>query len=178
LYVLLITSYPLLQGLRPQGSRALMAEAKVAGAITALDIGPAIGEPLTLVELEALLPVVDYLFANEYETELLAQQAGIAAKKLSDQVAPLLARGTRAVVVRQGAGGASLFAHGKAYHAPAQECEVRQTVGAGDAFNSGFLYGVAQGTSGAQALALGNSVAAQVVSAAEGILGFGGLSAS
>ncbi len=175
LQVLLITGYPLLRGLRPHGCRALVAAAKTAGAVTALDIGPAIGEPVTLPELEPMLPGLDYLVANEYETQLLAQQANVTADRLSDQVEPLLARGAQAVIVRQGAGGATLFRHGRADYAPAPECEVRQTVGAGDAFNAGFLYGLAQGLDAAGALVLGNDVAAQVVSSKEGILGYGGL---
>jgi argininosuccinate lyase len=173
--VLLITGYPLLRGLRPHGCRALVTAAKAAGAVTALDIGPAIGEPVTLPELEPMLPELDYLVANEYETHLLAQEASVTSGRLSDQVEPLLARGARAVIVRRGAEGATLFRHERADHAPAQECEVRQTVGAGDAFNAGFLYGLAQGLDAASALVLGNEVAAQVVSSREGVLGYGGL---
>jgi sugar/nucleoside kinase (ribokinase family) len=122
-----------------------------------------------------MLPGLDYVVANEYETQLLAQQAGVTSNRLSDQVEPLLARGAQAMVVRQGAAGATLFRHGRADHAPAQECEVRQTGGAGDAFNAGFLYGLAQGLDAASALVLGNEVAAQVVSSKEGVLGYGGL---
>jgi argininosuccinate lyase len=175
LAVLLITGYPLLQGLRPQGCWDLVAAAKAAGAVTALDIGPAIGDPVTLPELEPFFPALDYLVANEYETQLLAQQANVASDRLAGRVRPLLDLGARAVVVRQGPAGATMFMNGQAHHAPAQECEVRQTVGAGDAFNAGFLYGLAQGLSAAQSLAIGNDVAAQVVISAEGVIGFRGL---
>lgn len=173
--VLLITGYPLLKGLRPHGCRALVATAKAAGAITALDVGPPIGEPVTLAELEPLLSALDYVVINEYEMQLLAQQANIMSESLADQVEPLLARGARALVVRQGAWGATLFGNGHAHHAPAQKCEVLQTVGAGDAFNGGFLNGLAQGLHASDALALGNSVAQQVVSSRDGVFGFNGL---
>jgi sugar/nucleoside kinase (ribokinase family) len=174
LRVLLITGYPLLAGLRPAGCHALVGEAKAAGAVTALDIGPAIGDPVTLAELRPLLGALDYLIANEYETALLAQQVG-AGDGLEEQAAALLAWGARALLVRQGAGGATLYKKGVTQHAPAIACEVRQTVGAGDAFNGGFLYGLAQGAQEREALALGNQVAAQVVGAPEGVLGFRGL---
>jgi ribokinase len=173
--VLLITSYPLLQELRPHGCHALLAAARGADAITALDVGPPMGEQVTLVELEPLLSVLDFVMINEYEMQLLAHQANISSDSLADRVAPLLAGGACGVVVRQGAGGATLFKNGQAHHVPAQQCKVLQTVGAGDAFNGGFLHGLAQGLHVAAALALGNNVAQQVVSSRDGVLGFDGL---
>jgi ribokinase len=174
LQVLLITGYPLLTGLRPDGCHTLVAEARAAGAVTALDVGPAIGAPVTPAELRPLLGALDYLIANEYETALLAQQLG-ADGTPAQQAAALLAEGVRALLVRQGAAGATLYRSGESLHAPAAPCAVRQTVGAGDAFNGGFLYGLAQGLDEPAALALGNQVAAQVVGAVDGVLGFQGL---
>jgi sugar/nucleoside kinase (ribokinase family) len=174
LRVLLVTGYPLLAGLRPDGCHALVVAAKTVHAVTALDVGPAIGEPVTLAELRPLLATLDYLIANEYETALLAQQVG-AGGTLEEQAAALLAGGVRALLVRQGAAGATLYRNNETRHAPAVPCEVRQTVGAGDAFNGGFLYGLAQGLDESAALALGNQVAAHVVGAVDGVLGFKGL---
>jgi len=51
---------------------------------------------------------------------------------------------------------------------------VRQTVGAGDSFNAGFLLGLRQGLSPAAAIALGNRTAASVISNAHGVLAFPG----
>jgi sugar/nucleoside kinase (ribokinase family) len=175
--VLLITGYPLLRGLRPDGCRALLAAARQAGAITALDVGPAIGAPVTRDELGPLLPLLDYLIANEYEAGLLAAGAPGERAGLAAAAAGLLAQGAQGVVVRQGAAGATLFSRAVPLHAPAQPCDVRQTVGAGDAFNGGFLYGLAQGLPVSGALSLGNRVAAQVVSTLDGVLGFHGLTA-
>jgi sugar/nucleoside kinase (ribokinase family) len=173
--VLLITSYPLLQKLRPRGCYALLAAARAANAITALDVGPPMGEEVTIEELEPLLSVLDYVLINEYELQLLAHQANISSNTLADRVAPLLAGGARGVVVRQGAEGATLFQNSQAHHVPAQQCEVLQTVGAGDAFNGGFLHGLTQGLNAAEAVVLGNNVAQQVVSSKDGVFGFEGL---
>jgi sugar/nucleoside kinase (ribokinase family) len=171
---LLITGYPLLGGLRPDGCRAIVAAAQAAGAITALDVGPAIGAPVTLAELQPLLGSLDYLIANEYETALLAAAAGVTTAPLPEQVQPLFARGARAVLVRQGAEGATLLRPHAALHVAAHPCTVRQTVGAGDAFNAAFLHGLAQGLAEQGALELGARVAAAVVSSPDGILGFAG----
>jgi sugar/nucleoside kinase (ribokinase family) len=159
----LVTGYPLLRGLRPHGVEAVLAAAHTAGAVTALDVGPAIGDPVTLAELAPLLPHLDILLANEYELNLLGGDIG-----------SLLALGTRSIVVHQGAGGATLYSQDRQVQAEAVQCTVLQTVGAGDAFNAGLLYALQQGLEMPAALAFANKVAAQVVSSAAGVLGYGG----
>jgi sugar/nucleoside kinase (ribokinase family) len=125
-----------------------------------------------LTEIAPLFGTLDYLIANEYEIALLAQSAGVRAGELANQVHPLFAAGAGAVLVRCGAEGATLLRPGHTEHVAAVPCTVRQTVGAGDAFNSGFLYGLVQGMAEPDALAFGARTAAQVVSSAAGVLGF------
>jgi sugar/nucleoside kinase (ribokinase family) len=159
----LVTGYPLLHGLRPQGAETVLATAHAAGALTALDIGPAIGKPLTLAELSPLLPHLDILLANEYELDLLG-----------GSIRSLLALGAKSVVVHQGAGGATWYSGEFQVREDAVPCAVQQTVGAGDTFNAGLLYALHQGLETQSALAFANQAAAQVVSSAEGVLGYGG----
>ncbi|UCD23836.1 MAG: carbohydrate kinase family protein, partial [Gemmatimonadota bacterium] len=59
--VLLATSYPIVPNMRAGGFARALARAHRSGAITALDIGPSIGEPVTLDEITPLLPVTHYL---------------------------------------------------------------------------------------------------------------------
>lgn len=164
---LLITSYPIMTALRPDGYRAALAVARAAGAITALDIGPAIGEPVTVAELAPLLPYVDYLLTNEYE---LGVCTGITDKTAASQ--HLIDAGARAVVVKQGADGVTVY---RPQQTPLMVAgfpvEASVTVGAGDSFNSGFLYALQQGLPLEDALRFGNATAAMVVATGKSVLG-------
>jgi sugar/nucleoside kinase (ribokinase family) len=164
---LLITSYPIMTALRPDGYRAALAAARVAGAITALDIGPAIGEPVTVKELAPLLPMLDYLLTNDYE---LGVCTGITGEAAAAQW--LIDAGAQAVVVKRGADGVTLY---RPQHTPLVVAgfpvEASVTVGAGDSFNSGFLYALQQGLPLGDALRFGNATAAMVVATGKSVLG-------
>jgi len=166
---LLLTSYPLMAALRGVGYAALLAAAQDAGALTAVDVGPAIGQPATLVELAPMLPAVDYLLANRHELAVLT-----GADAVDDQIRRVLGAGARTLVLKEGAEGARLCTLAGETRVPAVPCTVRQTVGAGDSFNAGFLLGLRQGLSPAAAIALGNRTAASVISNAHGVLAFPG----
>jgi len=100
---LLLTSYPLMAALRGVGYAALLAAAQDAGALTAVDVGPAIGQPATLVELAPMLPAVDYLLANRHELAVLT-----GADAVDDQIRRVLGAGARTLVLKEGAEGARL----------------------------------------------------------------------
>ena len=161
---LLIASFPLLAGLRDAGYAAMLNAAKARGAITAVDIGPAIGQPATLDEMRPLLPLVDYLIGNEHE---LAVFAG----SVDDAVAASLAGGARHVIVKRGPAGAGVHSAAGACDVPALRVAVRQTVGAGDAFDAGLLWALVNGYDSAAAVRWGHATAAGVVMAENGVLG-------
>lgn len=164
---LLITSYPIMWGYRPDGYRAILATAKSAGATTAIDIGPAIGEPVTAAELRALLPNVDYLITNDYE---LGQCTGCTT--LDDGGAVLLDAGARQVIVKRGKDGATAYrAEAAPLHVEGFPVKASVTVGAGDSFNAGFLFALGEGYSLADALRFGNATAAMVVATGKSVLG-------
>ncbi|MBW6507307.1 MAG: carbohydrate kinase family protein [Rhodobacteraceae bacterium] len=77
-------------------------------------------------DLAALLAGVDVFLPNRAEAEALARQAPLADH------APL-------VVIKDGAAGAEAIRGAAALRRPAQAAHVVDTVGAGDAFNAGFL---------------------------------------
>ncbi|MBI3957531.1 MAG: carbohydrate kinase family protein [Chloroflexi bacterium] len=163
--VLLATSFSILSQWRAGGFAQALARAHRSGGITALDVGPAIGPPVTLAELTPLLPAVDYLIGNSHELQSLT-----SADDWPGAAAQALAAGARQVVIKQGAEGAAVWTQTEKIHVPAFPVAANISVGAGDSFNVGFLHALGQGRSLEQALRFGNAVAALVVASPRGIL--------
>ena len=164
--VLLASSFSFVPQMRAGGFAQALAITHQAGGLTALDIGPAIGEPVRLAELQPLLPHVDYLLANTHELSILVSEPDwtITCNRLLDA-------GARAVVVKRSEQGASLRSRAVAVDIPAFAVKANISIGAGDAFNAGFLYGVQQDWPLEQALRFGNAVAALTVASDRGVLG-------
>ncbi len=165
--ILLLTSYPIMPGLRPQGAIELFRSARRSDTRTAVDIGPAIGEPARLDELCPLLAHTDYFICNEHELSVCAGEADLVAG-----MAGILKGGAGCVVIKRGAAGAAVWARERTSagtmdrpeFVPGFSVDVQTTVGAGDSFNAGFLQAVSGGASIAQAARFANAVAAIVVS--------------
>jgi sugar/nucleoside kinase (ribokinase family) len=164
--VVLVTGYSIMPGLRPTGFAQVLASARQQGAVTALDIGPAIGQPAQLAELEPFLPYVDYVIANRHELAVCTDE-----EETDRGAQRLLTSGAVCVVVKQGIDGTVVFQPGRRIHVPAFPVAVHSTVGAGDAFNAGLLYARKQGDALEDAVRFGNAVAALVISSSQGILG-------
>ena len=171
-HTLLLTSYSIMPGLRPHGAVELFQNARQSGTRTAVDIGPAIGEPARLEELRPLLSHTDYFIGNEHELHV-----GTGGADLAAGMAAILEAGAGCVVIKRGAdgaaileregGGTSASALAAPTYVPGFTVDVRTTVGAGDSFNAGLLLAVQEGASAAQAARFANAVAAIVVSAAD-----------
>ncbi len=169
---LLIASYTLFLRWRPQGFADLLHQVKKQGGITALDIGPAVGEPARLAELTALLPDVDYFICNAHELAVCCAVEETDAG-LAQGMAQLLQAGVGCVVIKCGAAGALVQQQldEKPLTVPGFPVVTQGTVGAGDSFNAGFLYAVAQGQDVPAATRFANGVAALVLTAQQGVLG-------
>lgn len=169
---LLVSAFTLFLRWRPHGFAQLLASAKTQGIRTALDIGPAIGQPVTLAEIAFLLPQVDYFICNEHE---LAVCCGVDETPSGSAagMAQILAHGVRCAVTKRGAEGALVQPRGAdtPIAVPGFQVDARMTVGAGDSFNAGFLYAVQQGQTPVAAARFANAVAALVVASAQGALG-------
>ena len=127
--------------------------------------------------MRSLLPLVDVAIGTEEEInaamlhdpdqiEISDSQisAPIIRGDLAANIDALLAYGPRALVVKRGAAGASLFRPGEpAVDVPGFPVEVYNVLGAGDAFASGFIYGLLHGWSLAKACRMGNACGAIVV---------------
>jgi len=84
-----------------------------------------------------LLPDVDILFTDESEAGSITGE-----KNLEDAAQKLLAAGPRLVVIKQGAHGALLASKTETIQQPALPvAEVVDSIGAGDAFDAGVIYG-------------------------------------
>jgi sugar/nucleoside kinase (ribokinase family) len=164
--VLLVSSFTIMPQLRTVGFGRALATARSHGALTALDIGPAIGAPAALAELTTLLASVDFLIANRHELSICTGETTVerGAQRI-------IAAGARCVIIKQGSSGATFFQPGSQVHVPAFEVEVHSTVGAGDAFNAGLLFARQQGATLEEAVRFGNATAALVISSGRGILG-------
>jgi 5-dehydro-2-deoxygluconokinase len=83
---------------------------------------------------------------------------------IESAVACVLASGPRALVLKRGGKGASIFAHGEARRdIPPFPITVLNVLGAGDAFASGLICGMRQGRPLDRAVRMGNAVGAIVV---------------
>lgn len=99
-----------------------------------------------------MLPRVDLVLASDDEALLLAE-----TDTPEDAAHALRAMGPEQVVVRRGADGAlAAGPSSEMEEAPAIEVEVVEPVGAGDAFNAGFLSGQLRGWDLGASLRLGN----------------------
>jgi len=119
-----------------------------------------------------LLPRLHTFVCNQVEAEELCGQRPISSVPAAKQAARLiLARGLKAVVVTLGPLGAVGFGQGmdEPFFVPAQQVEVVDTTGAGDAFVAGFSHSLAAGAGLRLAVEAGTRVAAWTVSATESV---------
>ena len=76
----------------------------------------------------------------------------------------MLSSGIEILIVKRGEDGASIYkANGSREDVPGFPVEVLNVLGAGDAFASGFLYGILQGWDLYKSCRMGNASGAQVV---------------
>lgn len=178
--VFYLTSWPLLDGLRPFYAN-LLAAAHAAGYKTVADIGPAIGSPVRYDELAPLLPLIDLLLANDHElsvclepepdSDVPAPWADPAAHAMT-----LLEAGARAVILKMGEGGSTVYRRRDpndeearteilAHHMPAFAVPTAQTVGAGDAYAAGLVHALGTGRPLVESMEWASAVAALTVAA-------------
>jgi ribokinase len=135
--VLLASSYTLFPHMRASGFARALQLTHEAGGITALDIGPAIGEPAKTAEIVPLFPYLDYLIANTHELRVCTGE-----EDWETAVTRLLAQGCACVVVKRGSEGVALRSCEVNLDVPALPVTANISIGAGDAFNAGFLFGL------------------------------------
>lgn len=102
----------------------------------------------------------------------LAELAVLAGTAEKDAVRALIDGGTRIVVTKHGADGATATDGIAVHSAPSRAATVVDTVGAGDAFAASFIAGIVENRSIPEALELASIVAARVVATPGDVEGF------
>lgn len=111
-------------------------------------------------ELRPILERTDILLINEPELRLLCNNNETPLKEL---VIGLLDLGIGNVVVKQGSKGVFAMNNSEECFVESFDCEVVDTTGAGDSFNSGFLYSYLQGFDLEKSCKIGNWVASKAI---------------
>ncbi len=130
-----LASYFLQNNLRPSAPD-LFRRARALGLTTSLDTNWDPDEKWSGV-LD-LLPLVDVFLPNENEAGALMQTDSV------EEAAHGLAARSKVVAVKMGASGGLARAGELTLRSPAIPVQVRDTVGAGDTFDAGFIYGYLQ----------------------------------
>lgn len=139
----------------PPAATAKAAElARTAGAFSILNPAPASREA------GRLLPLFDLITPNETEAGLLVGATVDTEKAAREAGRRLLERGARAVLITLGAKGSVLVCPDQEIFTPAFPVEVKDTTGAGDAFNGALALALACGEALDSALRFATAAAA------------------
>ncbi|WP_298501230.1 carbohydrate kinase family protein [uncultured Methanobrevibacter sp.] len=111
-------------------------------------------------ELKPILERTDILLINESELRLLCNNSDSSIKQLAVNFLDL---GIETVVVKQGSSGVYATNGTQECQVDSYECNVVDTTGAGDSFNSGFLYSVLKGFDLEKSCMIGNWVASKAI---------------
>ena len=111
-------------------------------------------------ELKPILERTNILLINESELRLLCNNNESSLKELA---IGLLDLGIETVVIKQGSKGVFALSNTEECQVDAFECSVVDTTGAGDSFNSGFLYSFLKGFDLEKSCKIGNWVASKAI---------------
>ena len=111
-------------------------------------------------ELKPILERTNILLINEPELRLLCNNNETPLKELA---IGLLDFGIGNVVIKQGSKGVFAMNNSEECFVESFKCDVVDTTGAGDSFNSGFLYSYLQGFDLEKSCKIGNWVASKAI---------------
>jgi len=144
-----ICSYYLLKSLQSQYP-AILRKAKELGVTVSLDTN---WDPDKVWDggIKEILPYVDIFLPNENELMLITGKNNVEdALRYAGEMVPTIA-------VKCGEDGAYAYCKGTIYKHDAMKITVADTVGAGDSFNGGFIYGFLSGLSMDECLKAGTT---------------------
>ena len=111
-------------------------------------------------ELKPILERTNILLINESELRLLCNNNNAPVKELAISFLDL---GIETIVVKQGSAGVFAISNTEECQVGAYECDVVDTTGAGDSFNSGFLYSYLKGYDLEKSCKIANWVASRAI---------------
>ena len=141
--------------------------ARAAGALVSFDVNYRAklwSTTAARTTLSALARSADIVIASDDELGLIVAGAGTPEAE-ERAAAELSACGVRALVIKRGALGASVYTDGEVVHASAIPVTVLDTIGAGDAFTAGYLSGMLDALTPGEALHRGTVTGAFAVAA-------------
>lgn len=171
-YLMLLNTLDAPDETRPGRTRAarLLEEASRKGLLTSIDLVSDLGPRINEV-VRPVLPFVDYFCANELETAAVTgipardSSGSLLRENLTNIAQALISFGVRQhVVIHAPEGGLWMQADGRTFFMPSLKVPrefITGTVGAGDAFCAGVLYGLHEGWSPEQCMKLAVCNAAQ-----------------
>lgn len=130
---------------------------------TSLDIGPGLAG-MRLQHLEDVLPGLTWLFGNDVEVAALTGD-------LETSIAEIHATVQGGVVVKRGPDGCTVVTKKDRFDLPAPDVEAKATVGAGDAFDAGFIAAFIHGGSAHDSAAFAGVVTGELLERGRGVLG-------
>jgi len=145
----------------------ILPKAKSLGLSVSLDPGVCTSQNARSQVLQ-LLPFTDFCLLSRDELDLLAGNL-----PLDQQAKTLLALGCPNIVIKLGEQGSRWISRDQdiCQHAMQESGKVvRDTTGAGDCFNAGFLNSILSGAPAQQALQNGNGLAYRIITSAHGVL--------
>jgi ribokinase len=110
-----------------------------------------------------VLSKVTYLTPNELELSILTGLKTNTISNIKKAVQKLLSQGVKNVIATLGGNGAMIGNSQGVKHIPGFKVKVVDTVGAGDAFNGGFAFGLSKGMKIEEAVKFANAVGALAV---------------
>jgi len=141
-----IAGYYLMSSLKPHWKR-LIAYAKTCGLTISLDIN---WDPSEIWDgIYELSEYIDLFMPNDNEV------MAITGEKDAYKGMEKLSQYFKTVVMKMGEKGAALISNGKFKYIESYPVKVVDTIGAGDSFNAGFLYGWLNGLSAEDCLSIG-----------------------
>jgi ribokinase len=143
------------------GAVSIFQKARAEGKLTLLDTGwdPNNWQPSTLVGLQNLLSETSIFLPNSDEALVISGESTI-----EDAAQTLVNYGPELVIIKCGGRGSYALHKGKGIWVPAFPTEVYDTVGAGDVFNGGFLYGFTKGWEIEKCMTFGNAASSLYIS--------------
>lgn len=149
-----ISGYALLEGPQRVAAQKLLKLARREGILVSLDVGITPARRIA-PRLRSILRFVDLLFLNELEASLLM---GAKSPRLAAKLAHKA--GAKTVVLKLGGKGCLVITPQAEGHHPSFPVKIKDTTGAGDAFDAGFVVGLIQGWDVEEAARFANAVGA------------------
>jgi sugar/nucleoside kinase (ribokinase family) len=136
-----------------------IAHARSHGCLVSFDLADPFVVKFNRDALDSFLPLnADFLFGNKEEISMMLGFSGT-----DDEVAQKAGRLAKTVIVKVGARGCFVNDNGSLKSVPGKKVDAIDTVGAGDSFAAGFLYGILNDMDVLSCAVIANNLAAEIV---------------